>query len=193
MLTLPKRGVAARVAVVGAILLAVACSDPFSLEARLDNVGTRANLWALTGTPPNYPAAFDISLVSPVRADGNLAFDFATDLESNGSIRIIPQAMLGQSLLGARVVGLRRVSGTYEALLEAPADGYSADSVLVVKVGEPFVARVRSQACSFQLSQELFAKFVVDTVIASERRMSFRTVIDPNCGFRGLGEGRPRR
>jgi len=189
-----RRGLRAALAPLAVTLVAVAlagCSDPFKLKASYANEPFVFSLYALTGKGPlNAPSALDLTARSVVRADGTFAFDVAFDLDGRGKILIYPQKLVGSSVSGGRTVGLQRVSGTYEALLLGPPGSYQTDSILTVNVGEPVAVRLTSSSCLYQLSSDLYAKIVVDS-LGSGGLMYGRGVFNPNCGFRSFADGIP--
>lgn len=189
-----RRAVRAALAPVAAALVAVAlagCSDPFKLKASYANEPFDFSLWALTGNGLlNAPAALDLTARSVVRVDGTFSFDIAFDLDSRGRIVILPQKLVGAALSASRTVALQRMTGGYESVALAPLDNWLADSVLAVNVGETVAIRLTSPSCVYQLSSQLYAKVVVDS-IARGGLMFGRGVFNPNCGFRSFASGVP--
>jgi hypothetical protein len=189
-----RRGLRVALAPLAVTFVAVAlaaCSDPFALKASYANEPFTFSLYALTSKGPlNAPSALDLTAASVVRADGTFGFDVAFDLDSKGKVLIYPQKLVGSSLSTSRTVGLQRVSGTYESLLIGPSANYQADSILAVNVGEPVAIRLTSSSCTYQLSTEMYAKIVIDS-LGSGGLMFGRGVFNPNCGFRSFADGIP--
>ena len=189
-----RRGLRAALAPLAMALVAAAlagCSDPFKLKASYANEPFVFSLYALTGQGPlNAPSALDLTARSVVRADGTFGFDVAFDLDRRGKILIYPQKLVGSSISGARTVGLQRVSGAYESLVIGPPTNYQPDSILAINVGEPVAIRLTSSSCVYQLSTELYAKIVVDSVVSGGLIFG-RGVFNPNCGFRSFADGIP--
>lgn len=171
--------------------LATGCSDPFKLKASYANEPFTYSVYGLSGTgPANAPAALDLVSRTTAKVDGSLAFDIAFDVDKSGKVLIIPQKYIGASLTGARSVYMQRVTGTYDALTEAPTKNWLLDSTMAVLPGEPVAIKMLSSSCVYQYSQELYAKIVVDSVKPSGLIFG-RGVIDPNCGFRSFATGVP--
>ena len=175
---------------------ALACDDPFALEASLETVRDTLTVYAMTGTSPAYPSALDARTGFVVRIEPNIAFDVAFDLNPDGSVRVIPARLIsptkidfGQTTL-THGVALQVPAGGFESITIAPSNGYKADSLVTVDAGETVVARVESSACF--LSPVIYAKFVVDSVNAVTRQIFLRTVRNPNCGFRSFQPGVPK-
>ncbi len=178
-------------AALGAALLVLACEDPFKLTASRSNDSLNFVVWAITGTPDEYPTALRIpqsTLVLPL-PDGN--FDIAFDLNPNDSLVILPVQSVVTPLLGAHSVTFFRTAAVFDQIVEAPINGWTADSAFVVGVGETFLVKVSGSFCQFELRQEIYAKFEVESIIPSERRARLRGKVDPNCGFRSLQDGIP--
>jgi len=188
----------ARRALFGPLLLAAgllalaACDDPFKLKAQYGNEFFVYSAYAMSGSgPANAPAALDLLGRAPVRVDGNLNFDIAFDVDRvTGKVLIIPQKLVGTPTTGSRTVALQRMSGAYESVLLAPAKNWQADSALAVSLGEVVVVRLTTMSCLYQLSSDMMAKIVVDSVKAGGLLFG-RGVLNPNCGFRSFAEGIP--
>jgi hypothetical protein len=168
-----------------------ACEDPFELNASSTNVDITFDLWALTGAPAAYPSGLLVPQATAVRLDAAGSFDLAFDIDADGRVRVFPVASVVSPIAGTREVSFLRGTGPYNTIIEAPADGWQADSVLVVNEGQSFLAKVNTQYCQYDFRQYVFAKFLVDSVIPAERRMKISARINPNCGFRSLLSGVP--
>ncbi|MGQ0646812.1 MAG: hypothetical protein ACT4P7_04535 [Gemmatimonadaceae bacterium] len=152
----------------------------------------------MTGTPPSYPAGFNAGTGAIVRVQPDIAFDVAFDLTADNKVRVIPARLISatrQSFGGisaTQQVGLLTPSSSFDALTKAPQSGYKRDSLVVVSAGQPVVLEVVSDACQFSLASILYAKIVVDSVNTTTRQIYFRTVRNPNCGFRSFQPGVPK-
>lgn len=168
-----------------------ACSDPFKLKAQYANEPFTYAVYGLSSpAPANAPAALDLTARTVTKVDGNFAFDIAFDFDGTGKIRVIPQRLVGTPVSGARTVGLQRLSGNYESVTIAPARNWMIDSVLTVNVGEVVGVRLTSLSCLYQLSSDMYAKIVIDSV-KSGGLIFGRGVLNPNCGFKSFGTGIP--
>lgn len=189
----PLRGVRAVTVLAVAVFAVAACSDPFSTKAQYANSPFGFSLYSLSGSgPANAPAALDFGSLSAVRVDGSFAFDVAFDIDGAGKVRIIPQKLVGASISGPRTVGLQRVSGVYETVLLAPSKGWVFDSTVSVLPGEVVAVRLTSSSCAYQLSSEMYAKFVVDSVKVGGLIFG-RGMFNPNCGFKSFEDGIPTK
>jgi hypothetical protein len=177
------------------VIVLNACGNVASLKATIPTSVDTLSLWALSGTPPSYPSAISIAARQIVRVDGFAAFDIAIDIDANGKAVVYPVKLIVATPGGSRQVGIQRVSGTFETVLEAPQTGFETDSSLVMAPGE--VVAVQSphnssgDICQFAISPDLYAKIAVDSVNLASRIIYLRMGFDPNCGFRSFADGIP--
>jgi hypothetical protein len=177
-----------------------ACSDPNQAITPSTVVADTLTVFALTGTSPSFPSGYLAASGAVTRADGNFNFDVAFDIDAARNIVVYPQKLVGVpcvvgalncgGALGAKPVGLQRITVPFDSLTRAPASNYVFDSSFVVTPGQGLVMQVQSSAdCSFSISSILYTKFVVDSIDAARRAIYFRAVHDPNCGYRTLIPG----
>lgn len=181
--------VAASLAIAGA-----ACSGFTGVPASLENLADSGIVYPLNGASAGSPSALYIFQGSLVPADANFTFDVAFDLDSAGRIVVLPESVVASGLAPAHTVSLQAVSGSYDALNEAPRSGYRADTALVTTVNQ--VIMVQSQdanACSVSLSgTTLYAKLVITAIDPVTHGMSIKFATDPNCGFVSFAAGLPK-
>ncbi len=176
-----------------AVFAVAACSDPFATKAQYANQPFAYVLYGISGTgPANAPAALDLNSMSAVRVDGAFGFDVAFDFDGKGKIRVIPQKLVGAPVSGSRTVGLQRLSGVYESVILAPSKGWQTDSLLLVLPGEVIGVRLTSSSCAYQLSTDLYAKLVIDSVKTGGLIFG-RGLMNPNCGFKSFEDGIPTK
>jgi len=173
-----------------------ACGDPQSLQAFLPTALDTYAVFALTGTPAEFPSAINTYVRAVVRVDGNANFDVAFDLDEQGRVVVLPVQKVVSLLTSSRRVGLRQVEGDFDLVTIAPPGTY-ADSTLVVSPGQVFVIQsIRNginDACQFDISPFIYTKMQVDSVVVPSRTIFVQTVLDPNCGFRSFEPGVPSR
>ncbi len=192
------RGFVRPVALVGALAVALwagACTSPTANQtgALLRATEDTGQLFALTGSAAYLPSGLNLTtrnvVVVVVFDDGSVAFDVAFDILPSGQIRVMPPrtVAIGPNVLPKSLDLLPSASGTtWSALTEAPAAGYIRDTAQVINVGQPIVMQVRPSFCSLQVLNVLSAKFVVDSVNTTSRKIFYRLLANPNCGRRGL-------
>ena len=188
----------ARLAILSAMSAAVvlnACGDPTSLKAtNLTTVDT-LSVFALSGTPPSYPSGISILAGQAVQVDGFALFDVALDMDASGNAVVYPPKLVVNSLGGPRPVGLQKIAGSFESVLEAPKTGFENDASVVLAPGETVVIQSAHNGdrdiCQYALSPYLYAKITVDSVSLATRTLYLRMGVDPNCGFRSFVSGVP--
>ena len=185
-------------AVASATILLAACDDPFGLKASLAVQFDTLSVYAMSGTPVTYPAAYNAGSGVVLRIAPEAAYDVAFDLQTDGKIRLVPARLVsaarnvGGIPTAAPRVGMQIVSSAFDALNSAPKGSYKYDSTVVVTTGQAVAIEVASDACTYSLSQQIYAKLVVDSVRAATRQLYFRATRDPNCGFRSFQSGVPK-
>ena len=177
-------------AMVGLVALAAACGEPFGLPvARVENFVDTVSLFALDGTPVSTPSAYHLETHTPVRTDRTGTFDFAFNITTLGTPVFLPTGAVGLSP-GS---GLQIADTTFDAIKVAPGGGWVVDSAVTADSGAVLLARSRLSGCTFGASVFYYAKLEVLRVDSAARRIDFRILVDPNCGYRGLEPGIPRR
>jgi hypothetical protein len=192
---LPTRST--RVVVVALAIVAVACGGLTRPKASTPNIAVSYTVTAFTGAPLNAATAISF-LGGATRADSRFSFDVALDLDPSGAVTILPVRTVGGALGDAihqqttgiplKRVGLQKVNGSFEALREAPTTGYDTLGVQTVTPGTVLAVELLDFANCYTGfgGSTLYAKLTVDSVNAASRRIYTRTVVDPNCGYRGL-------
>jgi hypothetical protein len=177
-----------------------ACNDPNQSNNILAVVADTLQVFAISGTPPSFPSAFLASAGAVTRADGSFNFDIAFDIDPSNKVIIYPQKLIGVPCVlgalncggaaGAKPVGLQRITVPFDSLLRAPASGYQFDSTFTMTPGQAVVMQVQSSSdCPVSFSTVSYSKVVIDSLDPNRRAIYFRSVHDPNCGFRNLVAG----
>ena len=183
----------ARAAIVLTLAAAVAsCSDPLGLNFTSTNADQTFRVFALSGTPVTDPSGMYFVARSVVRIDGNFAFDIAFDINAAGDPVILPVGLVGTAIGAQSAIGLKRVLGGYDALVEAPRDGYVFDSVMVVKPRAAIAIQAQQGQCAGSFTPYIFVKIAFDSVNVQTRALYGRTMINLNCGSRQLTPGVPK-
>ena len=188
----------ARLAILAAMSVAVvlnACGDPTSLKATSLTTLDTLSVFALSGSPPLYPSGVSVLVGQPVPVDGFAVFDVAFDLDGSGKAVVYPPKLVVNVLGASRVVGLLKIAGSFESVLEAPKTGFVIDAPMTVAPGETVVMQsahnIPNDICQFALSPYIYAKITVDSVNVASRILYLRMGVDPNCGFRSFASGVP--
>lgn len=180
-----------RVVAVVLATVVVACGDPTRPRATTPNLLLSYSVHGLTGAPVGTANAINM-YIGPTRADATFDFDVALDLDPAGKILVYPVRAIAGPLAGLvpTRVGLQTVSGSFEALREAPERGYDTLTVQSISPGTVVVVELVDLVaglCIYSLNgSSTYAKFVVDSVNPATRRFYLRSVSDANCGYRSL-------
>ena len=174
-----------------AAIATAACDDPFAPRASTPVRTDSFVVYAVSKTPVNVPAAFNIVLFTPLRLEPTYGFDVAFDINDAGKAVLIPVRLVGGAITAGRRVGLQRITGAYDEVTQAPTSGYQYDSALVLDVADAAIVEVQTDACQFTTSRNIYAKLQIIVIDPIARTMGFRITYDPNCGFRSFLPGVP--
>ena len=126
-----------------------------------------------------------------MRTDTTSNFDFAFNIPTDGShVFGAVRAVLGIDTTASVKPGFLAETVTFEAITEAPSNGYLTDQVIPIAVGDRYVVRSRL-TCS--IGVPTYAKLEVLAIDDVSRSVTFRILSNDNCGFRGLEPGLPTR
>ncbi len=191
-----RRALSFPAVILSAVMLA-ACGDSNSLvgAASTENTARNFSVYALTGTSSALPAAYRFTselLARPqLLSNGGVNFDVAFDLTSDNKVKLLPvRSIVPLPPAGVSSVGMLKSTSSYSALERAPERGYVVDSMFVVGVGETVVLQLPGSGCIY--GEPYYAKLVVDSIIAAERRIVVGSLVNRNCGFRALTVGIPK-
>jgi hypothetical protein len=170
--------------------LAVAggCSGNPLGNAQVANVVDTVILGALVGTPISVPSAFAVAASAPVRTDQTANFDFVYNVEPDGRRVFIPLAALGFSG-GTVAPGFQSTNDPFEAIDQAPLNGYNTLDTVALAVGQRYI--VRGRVTCTTLGVPTYAKLEILAFDDADRQVTFQVLADRNCGFRSLLPGIP--
>jgi hypothetical protein len=174
---------------VAALVVTTACGESTRIRAQSEVFSDTLLAWAINGTPPELPSALSVAEGAVKRAEGDLSFELAFDIDDQGRVVLIPVRLVGVPSVSPGRVGFQLAAGPFEEVDRAPSAGYQHDSVFVAPIGGTVVVESESRACIGFLSPRLYSKVVVDSIHAEPREIYFRLTSDPNCGFRSLTPG----
>lgn len=172
------------------LALGIACSDSNEPTATIENFERTDTLWALVGTPVSTPSGYSIQGRLRVRTDLSVDFDFAYNVETSGQHVFLPRAALGIDTAAAAKPGFQLRNESFEAITLAPSNGYITDFPVPIVLGQRFVVRSRL-ICDIGVPK--YAKMEILEFNETLGLVSFRILINDNCGFRGLEPGLPSR
>jgi hypothetical protein len=173
------------------LLIVVACSDSNGLpDPAFTNIERTETLYALTGTPVGTHSAYSLEGSRQVRTDQSIQFDFAYNIEGDGRHVFVPRAVLAIEPDDNVKPGFRVRTESFDAIVDAPSDGYTTDQVVPIAVGDRFVVRSRV-TCDIGVAK--YAKLEVLSFDDQARTVTFRVLTNDNCGYKGLEPGLPTR
>ena len=178
-------------ATAGLILATAACGDPDELKARFEVDSDTLVVYALTQSPVGYPTALNTPFMQVLRAEGDLAFDVAFDIDGDSVVLIPVQLLIGAD--PGRDVGIIDTAAAFDAITRAPGSGYNDSTVTKLGRGGVAIIEAESGYCQFDLVRVVYSKLVIDDFDPVTRAISFRILVDPNCGFRSFLPGVPTR
>jgi hypothetical protein len=191
-----------------ACVATAACNnDAFSYKPTLAARGDTLTVFALNGTSAALPSGINVAagqlsgdsaIIRPlaVPSDGGTIFDFAVDISPSGAVVAYPAPLVVRS--AARRVGLQKVTTAFDAVTQAPQNGYGYDSVevslttsdvLLVQANRAGLGERCGDRTTYGYDPVLYAKAQVLSVNTVERSVKMKFVLNPNCGFRGLKPG----
>ena len=173
-----------------------ACGDtnPFRSAASFENFDRAYTLYALSGTSSALPAGYQFTTESIVRPQvlntGALNFDVAIDINAAGDVVIsTAKKLVPLPPAGAPSIGMLKLTAVYDQLTLAPDKGYVSDSTVTLKVGEAVLVRIIGSGCVY--GEPFYAKMSIDEVDRTLRKISVRSLVNRNCGYRSLSTGVP--
>ena len=168
----------------------IACSDSNGLpNATIENVERTDTLWALIGTPVSTPSGYSVEGSRRVRTDLSADFDFAYN-ETAGEHVFMPRTALGLDTANTARPGFQLRTESFEAITVAPSDGYITDVAVPIAVGQRYVVRGR---ITCQIGVPKYGKMEILSFHEPTRIVSFRILVNDNCGFKSLEPGLPDR
>ena len=171
-------------------LATAACSDSNDLpDATLEHVERTDTLWALVGTPVSTPSGFCVEGSRRVRTDLSVDFDFAYNIQ-DGQHVLLPRAALGIDTANAVNPGFVARTESFEAIAMPPSGGFVTDAAVPIATVERYVIRSRV-TCNVGVPK--YAKLEILEFNDALGIMTFRVLVNDNCGFRSLEPGLPDR
>ena len=177
---------------VAVVPLAIACGEPTRLPAQGEVFSDTLTVYALSGTDVSFPTALNLGQLATVRASGVFDFEVAFDINAAGDVVVYPLALVAESQIGIRRIGLLEVDDSFAEVTSAPRSGYVYDQPVVLEEDGDVVVIESQVPCRYPYPQLIFSKLVVDSVKVAERAIYIRAVTDPSCGFRSFLPGVPK-
>ena len=172
--------------------IVAACSSSTTLPDPTDaNIIDTTTVWALSGTAVTDPSGFSIPDRVAVRTDQSAAFDFAFNVDNSGKPVFLPVDLLGLGSLSGLNPGLLITTTPFDSIRTAvTGDAYVVDDTVDVVIGSSYFARSRIVCTTLSVPQ--YGKIEVLSVDPAERSITFRFLVNNNCGYLSLEPGFPR-
>jgi len=197
----PTRGAHGRALMIslGAAVVALAFTacgnnDDIIGVATTQNTERTNTVYALSGTPASLPAGYFFvteTLVRPqLLSTGGVNFEIAFDIDSQGRVQLLPARVVAPDSPNAPPsVGIQQSTVGFDAITRAPDRNYVSDSTFTAQAGDTFILQLVTSGCTF--GYPIYAKLRIDSINLADRRIVFTSMVDRNCGFRGLMAGLP--
>jgi hypothetical protein len=173
------------------VVVVAACSSTTALPDPTDaNRIDTTTVWALDGTAVTDPSGFSIPDRNPVRTDQSAGFDFAFNLDNSGKPVFLPIDLLGLGSVSGLNPGLYITDTPFDEIKTAVTGSmYVFDDTVDVVTGSSYYARSRVVCTSLQVPQ--YGKIEVLSVDPVARSVTFRFLVNVNCGYLSLQPGLP--
>jgi len=184
----------ALIAFTASVVAVAGCGEATGVKAQFSNIETKPTVYAFNSAPVVLPAALVVRAASVVRIDATFLFDLAFDLDASGVTQVYASSRVASELAGTHRVGMQLRDDAFSSITEAPNGGYVYDTVMALPVGKTLLVDVLEQGCSNSfLGANIKAKVSVDSVNTTSRAIFLHVLSDPNCGFRELIQGEPKK
>lgn len=156
-------------------------------------------MYALTGSAPELPAAYDMETGSFVRpvvgSNGAVNFQMAFDIRADGKVLILPARKVSPQppnpTTGAPSMGILKSTLPYDGMTRAATSNYLFDSVTVASAGDTYYIELPVAGCVY--GEPYYGKLAIDSVFPADRRIVMRALTNRNCGgYRALTTGLPK-
>jgi hypothetical protein len=185
-----------------ALLVAVlpaGCDNPYAiLPASIPNRVDTVQIYAVNGTPLSKPSGYVMASRLPLRLGIDLAaynFDFLYRIDSAGVPQFVPYGALAPSTDNTTTIGRAGIIETatpFDDIDEGEQVGYRTDQPVNLAIGRTFYVRSGLPNGCF-LGIPYYGKLEVLSFDTPSRAVTFRILVDINCGYRGLEPGLPEK
>lgn len=165
-----------------------ACGDNGLGPASDPNVVDTVTIYAKDGTPISSPSAFSISERLAIRTDQSSAFDFMFNIDGEGRPVFLPLAVLGLGS-GSADPGFKATTQTFDEITVAQRDNFVTSDTVAFIAGDRFI--MRSRVVCTTLNLPTYGKMEVLSIDPAARSVTFRYLVNINCGYIGLQPGIP--
>lgn len=171
--------------------LLAACSNSNLLPvASTPNDLVTVTLGALRSTPVGTPSGFSVVASGAVNTAGagGGSFDFLYDIDPVQGPAFYPAEAAGVVPPSSTNPGLKRMHVPFDSIKVADLNGYVNDTLVTVDSGDVFLVR-SAIVCGQGVPQ--YGKLEVLGIDTAAHEVTFKVIVDENCGYRGLLPGIP--
>lgn len=176
-------------------LIAACSTEDFLAKPTEENDTVSATLGALKSTPVTVPSGYATRPGSvfegsgPVRLDLSSDVEFVYDIDPVLGPAFYPAEAIGLLTHASTNPGLQRMAVPFDSLLKARSNGYTLDQPLAVDSGDVFLVRSKVR-CS--IGVPVYSKLEVTGIDTTAHTVTFRIMVNRNCGYRDLDYGLPK-
>lgn len=177
-----------------AALVAACGTEDFLAKPISENDTVTVTLGALLSTPVGTYSGYATRPSSSIQGSGPVRVDLSTDLEFIYDIdpvlgpALYPAEAKGLLTHSSTNPGLQRMAVPFDSILKARSNGYTLDAPLAVDSGDVFLVRSRVRCV---IGVPIYSKLQVLGVDSVAHTMTFRIMVNANCGYRDLDFGLP--
>lgn len=178
-----------------ALVATAACDDNSGiLPATTPNTVDTVTLSAFRDTNLAVPSGFSVSGngvsgSGPVFTQDNSTFDFVFNVDDDNVPVFLTTKVLNIVSNTSIRPGFQPSIQHFDSITTAPINNYVSDDTIHAAVGQ--VWYVRSALVCSSLSSPMYGKLEVLSIDAVGRTITFRTLINLNCGYHSLRVGTP--
>jgi hypothetical protein len=174
------------------LALLAGCNDPNAIpNATIPNVLDTVTLWSLDGGPLDKPTAYSLNSRRGVRTwEAGNNYEFIYTVDPAGRSYLLPLQLAVPGNPDAVHPGLKPAAGPFDQMTKAPQNNYITEDSVPAAEGQFYYLRTGVNTCS-GLGVPLYGKLELLDIDTALQTITFRTVVDQNCGYRGLRLGIP--
>ena len=165
-----------------------ACSDSNGLVPPANNnfIDT-VTLSAARDTDLAVASGFSVSLAHEVRTENSSNFDFVYNIDGAGKPVFLTTQVLGVISSTSIHPGFQKSTWQFDSIETAPINNYITEDTIHAATGQ--VWYIRSALVCSGISSPYYGKLEVLSIDSLASTITFRTLINQNCGYHSLRVG----
>jgi hypothetical protein len=169
---------------------AAACGPTNTIPAAsINNIIDTVTLGAIIGTPLTVPSGYSVALARTIRTDIESNFDFVFNVDTLDLPVFLTTQVLRMTSVSPLRPGFIESTVSFDSMYSAPLNGYITNRPFLATVGKTYY--MRSSLVCTSLSAPLYGKLEVIDYDPVNREVTFKALVDSNCGYHSLRVGRP--